>query len=75
MHRADAPGGLADVVVPISYAPKGGAHYARLCQYKADDPDAPSARAVLGAVLLTFLHEHGPCVGRRAGMPAARRAP
>ena len=73
MHRADAPGALADVVVPVSYAPKGGVHYARLCQYKADDPDAPSARAALGAVLLTFLGEHGPCVWRRARMPAPDR--
>jgi hypothetical protein len=73
MHRADAPGGLADVVVPISYAPKGGAHYSRLCRYKADDPDAAVARAVLRALLLAFLREHGPCVWRRAGMPAPDR--
>lgn len=73
MHRADAPGGLADLVVPVSYAPKGGAHYSRLRQYKAGGPDAPAARAVLGALLLTFLREHGPCLWRRARMPAPDR--
>ncbi len=44
MHRADAPGLLADLVVPISYAPKGGPHYSRLCRYKTDAPDAAAAR-------------------------------
>src|SRR6201996_1346739 len=73
MHRADAHGWLADVVGPISYAAQGGPPYSRLCQYKADDPDAAAARAVLRAVLLTFLREHGPCVWRRAGMPPPAR--
>jgi hypothetical protein len=60
-------------VVPISYAPKGGAHYTRLCRYKTDAPDAAAAGAVLRALLLTFLHEHGSCLWRRAGMPAPGR--
>ena len=55
MHRAAAPGWLADLVVPISYAPKDGEHYARLCRYKTDAPGAAAARAVLRALLLTFL--------------------
>jgi hypothetical protein len=73
MHRAEAPGWLADLVVPISYAAKGGAHYTRLCRYKTDAPDAAAARAVLRALLLTFLREHGRCVWRRAGIPAPSR--
>ena len=73
MHRADAPGLLADLVVPISYSPKGGPHYSRLCRYKTDAPGAAAAREVLRALLLTFLREHGPCVWRRAGMPAPAR--
>jgi hypothetical protein len=73
MHQAEAPGDLADLVVPVSYAPKGGAHYARLCRYKADGPDAVAARVVLRALLLTFLREHGPCLWRRSGGPAPAR--
>jgi hypothetical protein len=73
MHRADAPGWLADLVVPISYAPKGGDHYTRLCRYKTDAPDAAAAQAVLRALLLTFLREHGPCLWRRAGLPVPAR--
>jgi hypothetical protein len=73
MHQAEAPGWLADLVVPISYAPKGGDHYTRLCRYKTDAPDAAVARAVLRALLLTFLREHGPCLWPRAGMPPPAR--
>jgi hypothetical protein len=73
MHQSDAPGWLADLVVPISYAPKGGAHYTRLCRYKTDAPDAAAARAVLRALFLTFLRDHGPCLWRRAGMPVPAR--
>jgi hypothetical protein len=73
MHQAEAAGWLADLVVPISYAPKDGAHYARLCRYKTDAPGAAAARAVLRALLLTFLREHGPCVWSRAGLPPPAR--
>jgi hypothetical protein len=72
-HQADARGWLANLVVPISYAPKGGAHYTRLWQYKTSAPAAAAARDVLGALLLTFLRNHGPCVWRQAGMPAPAR--
>jgi hypothetical protein len=70
---ADAPGLLADVVVPISYALKGGAHYTRLWQYKNNTPGAAAARTALRAVLLTFLRDHGPCLWRHAAMPAPAR--
>ena len=73
MHQAEAPGWLADLVVPVSYAPKDGDHYARLCRYKTDAPGAAAARAMLRALLLIFLREHGPCVWRRAGMPSPAR--
>jgi len=70
MHQADAPGRLADLVVPISYAPKGGAHYTRLWQYKTNAPAAAAARDMLCGLMLTFLRDHGPCVWRQAAMPA-----
>jgi hypothetical protein len=73
MHRAAAPGWLADLVVPISYAPKDGEHYARLCRYKTDAPGATAARAVLRALLLTFLREHGPCLWPGAALPPPAR--
>ncbi|HWG15273.1 MAG TPA: hypothetical protein VG268_18555 [Streptosporangiaceae bacterium] len=73
MHQADAPGRLADLVVPISYAPKGGTHYTRLWQYKTNAPAAAAARDVLCALMLTFLRDHGRCVWRQAGMPAPGR--
>ncbi|HEY0717038.1 MAG TPA: hypothetical protein VGD68_05440 [Streptosporangiaceae bacterium] len=72
-HQAGAPGRLADLVVPISYAPKGGSHYARLWRYKTNAPAATAARGVLCALMLTFLRAHGPCVWRQAGMPAPAR--
>ena len=69
-QRADAPGRLADVVVPISYALRGGAHATRLRLYKSGHPGAAAAGAVLRAVLLTFLRDHGSCLWRHAAMPA-----
>lgn len=63
---------LADAVVPISYAVKGGAHAAALVAYKSDMPDA-GARACLRALVLVFLRDHGPCVWRSAGMPPPAR--
>jgi hypothetical protein len=71
-HVADAPRMLADAVVPISYAVKGGGHAAALVAYKSDTPDA-GARACLRALVLVFLRDHGPCVWRHAGMPPPTR--
>ena len=60
MHQAEAPGWLADLVVPISYAPKGGDHYTRLCRYKTDAPDAAVALRLAGArpVAVVVLGRH-----------------
>jgi len=71
-HVADAPRMLADAVVPISYAVKGGGHAAALRAYKSDTPD-PRACAWLRALLLVFLRDHGPCVWRHAAMPPPTR--
>jgi hypothetical protein len=71
-HAADAPRMLADAVVPISYAVKGGGHAAALAAYKSVTPDAV-ARACLRALVLVFLRDHGPCVWRNAGMPPPTR--
>jgi hypothetical protein len=77
-HGLAAPGLLADAVVPVCYAVKGTAFAADLWCYKswpaAVQPAAgPPARTLLLALLLAFLHDHGRCVWRRAGMPAPGR--
>ena len=67
------PGLLADAVVPICYAVKGTALARDLWRYKSwRTPSAPARAAVL-ALLLSFLHDHGPCVWRHAGMAAPSR--
>lgn len=68
-HAGDAPGMLADVVVPIGYAVKGDEHARRLRHYKDGGRDAAAARAALRALALVFLHDHGRCIWRRAAMP------
>jgi hypothetical protein len=65
--------GLADAVVPVSYAVKGTAFAARLWRYKSWRAPDPGARAALLALLLAFLHDHGRCVWRHAGMPPPGR--
>src|ERR1700727_2593687 len=67
-HGSLGPGLLADAVVPISYAVKGTDLAADLWRYKSWRTPSASARAGLLALLLAFLHDHGPCVWRRAGM-------
>lgn len=73
LHFECAQGSLADVVVPVALAAKGGAHAVRLWQYKSAQvlaPDAgPGPGEVLRALLLRFLRDHGPCVWRAAGWP------
>jgi hypothetical protein len=71
-HLEDAPGMLADAVVPVSYAVKGGRHAAALRSYKSDVPEA-AARASLRALLLVFLRDHGRCIWRHAAMPPPTR--
>jgi hypothetical protein len=72
-HGRYGPGLLADAVVPISYAVKGTDLAADLWRYKSWRTPSASARAALLALLLTFLHDHGPCIWRRAGMAAPGR--
>jgi hypothetical protein len=66
LHAECAAGSLADLVVPVAYAAKNGAHARNLWLYKSDRPGAAAARAALRALLLVFLHDHGPCVWRQA---------
>jgi|SRR5208282_5909154 len=71
-HAGLGPGLLADAVVPVSYAVKGTALAADLWRYKSWR--APSAaRTSVRVLLLAFLHDHGACVWRHAGMPAPGR--
>lgn len=72
-HAHLAPGLLADVVVPISYAVKGTALSADLWRYKSWPVPIARARASLLALLLAFLHDHGGCVWQHGGMPAPGR--
>ena len=72
-HQRLGPGLLADAVVPISYAVKGTAFAADLWRYKAGREPAGAARTSLLALLLAFLHDHGACVWRQAGMAAPAR--
>jgi hypothetical protein len=72
VHAESIPGALADVVVPVAFAPKGSPFAGALWQYKsgrAGEQAARDARRVLRALLLIFLHDHGRCVWRRAAMP------
>ena len=68
LHAECAPGGLADLVVPVAYAPKGGPHARNLWLYKSGLQGAGAASAALRLLLLAFLHDHGPCVWRRAAL-------
>ena len=70
LHAECLSGLLPDVVVPIAYAAKGGAHARNLWLYKSAEPGAAAAAAALRALLVIFLHDHGPCAWRRAGMTA-----
>jgi hypothetical protein len=69
-HRRQAPGLLADAVVPVSYAVAGTAHARRLRAYKSGGPGQDEARAALRTLLLVFLHDHGRCLWARARMAA-----
>jgi hypothetical protein len=64
---------LADAVVPVSYAVKGTALATDLWRYKAWRRPSAAARTSMLALLLAFLHDHGACVWRQAGMPAPSR--
>jgi hypothetical protein len=72
-HDLLGRGLLADAVVPISYAVKGTAFAASLWRYKSWSGPSAAAQTSLLALLLAFLHDHGACVWRHAGMPAPSR--
>jgi hypothetical protein len=67
-HAQSAPGLLADTVVPVAYAAKGGELARDLWLYKSGCPGSAPAGARLLSLLLLFLHDHGRCVWRHAGM-------
>ena len=72
-HDLLGPDLLADAVVPISYAVKGTAFAASLWRYKSWPAPSAAAQTSMLALLLAFLHDHGSCVWRQAGMPAPGR--
>jgi len=72
LHLQCAPGSLADVVVPVAFAIKGGSHARCLWQYKSVHLTAETvgrAALTVRALLLVFLHDHGHCLWRAAGIP------
>src|SRR5262249_56209395 len=72
--RPALPGrGRAAGVVPVPCGVRGRASAARLWRYKSWRAPDRAAGAWLLALLLVFLHDHGRCVWRHAGMPAPGR--
>src|SRR5258705_13158493 len=72
LHLQCAPGSLADVVVPVAFAIKGGSHARCLWQYKSVRLTAETvgrAALTVRALLLVFLNDHGPCLWRAGGLP------
>ena len=63
-HDLLGHGLLADAVVPVSYAIRGTALADALWRYKSRSAPAAPASARVLALLLAFLHDHGPCVWR-----------
>ncbi|HEX9031381.1 MAG TPA: phosphoribosyltransferase [Streptosporangiaceae bacterium] len=74
LHSQCAQGSLADLVVPVAFAIKGGAHARHLWQYKSARPGARAgeAAAKLRALLLVFLRDHGACLWRTASASCPR---
>jgi hypothetical protein len=72
-HAAAGHGLLADAVAPASYAVRGTTFADDLARYKFWLAPSAAARARVQALLLAFLHDHGGCVWRHAGMPAPGR--
>jgi hypothetical protein len=70
LHRQCCEDGMADVVVPVAFAVKGGEHAANLWRYKSPraGSDAAASAAALRALLLVFLRDHRACVCRAAGV-------
>ncbi len=61
---------LADVVVPVEYAVKGGQLAADLRRYKSGRDGATEAAARLRTMLAVFIRDHGAWVWAAADMPA-----
>lgn len=72
-HAGLGRGLLADAVAPVSYAVRGTPFAKLLWQYKSWRDSDASIRTSLLAMLLVFLHDHGGCVWRAAGMAAPDR--
>jgi hypothetical protein len=71
LHWQCASGSVADLVVPVAFAIKGGPYARSLWQYKSTRLTAAVAAShatILRAMLLVFLRDHGPCLWRGAGM-------
>lgn len=58
---------VADVVIPISYAPRGTQHAYNLRMYKDGKTGRGPSRVDLTALLHFFLSRHGRCIWRAAG--------
>lgn len=70
LHWQCAAGSMADLVVPVAFAIKGGPYARQLWQYKSARLTAEATEgqaAVLRAMLLIFLRDHGRCLWRAAG--------
>lgn len=67
LHGQCGAGSLADVVMPVVFAPKGSPIARCLWQYKSPRPEAAAAGTLLLALLLVFLRDHGSCGWRSAG--------
>src|SRR5215472_246401 len=69
LHGQCGGDSLADVVLPVVFAPKGSPIAQYLWQYKLPSPsaEATAAGAALLALLLVFLRDHGSCCWRSAG--------
>jgi predicted amidophosphoribosyltransferase len=68
LHVQCAPGSLADVVLPVVFAPKGSPIAQLLWQYKTNaHAEASTGQALLLALLLVFLRDHGACAWRSVG--------
>ncbi len=70
LHHQCAGGDLADVVLPVAYALKGGSLARQLWQYKSSNhaSEAVGAASALLALLLVVLRDHGSCLWRAAGI-------
>lgn len=74
LARSQAGELLADVVVPLGYAVRGGALAEDLWRYKSDRAGAGESAARLREMLATFLRDHADPAWLAAGMTAGPSA-